>query len=129
MPADGECLLCPDGGLEADSRRGALPRWRRTRGVWGRVVGQAATRQRLLQHRLAAADLRHYGVRRSAVVGDSAVGHVVAIPAGGGIEHVELRQTNRRNPARGAVDEQPASALPLPARGGLFRKAVVETKN
>ncbi len=69
------------------------------------------------QDRLAASYLGDDRVEFLAVFGDAAVGDVVAIPAGRRIEGIELGQVELGDSSGEAVDQQPATALPLPARG------------
>jgi hypothetical protein len=83
------------------------------------------------QDRLAASHLGDHCVQFLAVFGDSAVSNVVAIPTGGRIERIELGQIELGDSSGEAVDQQPASALPLPARGvgGLRGQSIVYAKD
>jgi hypothetical protein len=65
--------------LEGNAGRLALPGWSRTLGV-GQVVAVRLSQQ-LLQNRLPSAQLRHYCKQLLSVVGDPAVGDVIAVPA------------------------------------------------
>src|SRR5208282_646893 len=56
-------------------------------------------------------------VESLSVFGDATIGDVVAIPTRGRIEGIKLGQVEWRHSSGEAVDKQPASALPLPARG------------
>jgi hypothetical protein len=51
-----------------------------------------------------------------AVVGDATAGGIVAVPAHVGVVRVEVGQLEFGDAARVAVDQQPGSALPQPAR-------------
>src|SRR5208337_5590359 len=73
------------------------------------------------QDRLPSSYLSDDCVEFLAVFGDAAIGDVVAIPARRRIEGIELGQIELGDTSSEAVDEQPATALPLPARGvGTF---------
>lgn len=87
-------LRCHDGAGQAESGGG--------------IVGHATIGERLLQHRLAAADLSDHGKSFLPVVGDATIGDVIAIPTRGGIKNIELRKIDRSNVAGEAIDEQPA---------------------
>ena len=78
--------------------------------------GTPSLDMRFLQHRLPAAELRDDRIGFLAIVGHSTVGDVVAVPTGSGVISVEVRKIDRGYTARQAIDQQPASALPLPAR-------------
>jgi hypothetical protein len=86
--------------------------------------------EKLFEHRLAAADLADDGVDFLAVLGDAAIGGIIAIPAGIRIKHVKLGKIEGGNVSCGAVDQQPSAALPQPVRWGaaLLRKTVVHPK-
>ena len=83
------------------------------------------------QDGLAASYLGHYRVEFLAVFGDAAVGDVVAIPARRRIEGIELGQVELGDSSGEAVDQQPAAALPLPARGAgiLGGQRIVHAKS
>lgn len=122
------------GGLEGDADGRALPCGRGAGGI-GRCVfrfrnGHALALEKLLQHRLASADLRNDGIDFLAIFGDAAVGRIVAIPTGCGVECVELGKVDGRNVSSDAVDEKPSTALPLPVRrgGGFLGKAVIHAE-
>ena len=84
--------------------------------------------ERLLQHRLAPAELCHDGVGFLSVVGDSAVRDIIAIPTSRRIERIELRKIDRGNPAGHAVHEHPPATLPLPARRRIVGKIVIQAE-
>jgi hypothetical protein len=67
-----------------------------------------------LHYRLATIDLDDHRINLLAVIGDAAVGGVVAVPADGGVEGVELRQIDGSDTAGDTVDQQPYPTLPLP---------------
>src|SRR5208283_982599 len=93
----------------------ALPDWRRTLRVG--IVGSRRFASVFFQDRLATSHLGDDRVELLAVFGDAAVSDVVAIPARGRIEGIELRQVELGNASGDAVNQQPTAALPLPARG------------
>jgi hypothetical protein len=62
------------------------------------------TIHRLLQNWLATADLRYHRVEFLAVFRDAAIGGVVAIPTGGGVESIELGEMDGGNVTGDAVD-------------------------
>jgi hypothetical protein len=70
--------------------------------------------KKFFQNWLAAADFGDNGVEFLPVVGDTAICRIVAVPAGGGIERVELGKVAGRDVSSAALDEEPSSALPLP---------------
>src|SRR5882757_5313884 len=118
MATDGEGLLGRGCGFEGYAGRGSLPRGRGAGGVGsGRFhfsFGDSVAVEELPQNRFAAIQLRDDGVGFLAVVGDAAVGGVVAVPTGGGVESVELGKIDGRYVAGRAVNQQPSPALPLP---------------
>ena len=120
--------------LERNASKSSLPVGSWTSRIWsGRVSwfsAQGCAIKQLLQHRFASADLRYDGKNFLAVFGDSAIGCVIAIPAGGGVDGIKLRKVDRRNMPVDAVDKQPPPALPLPMgrRSRFLRQAVVDAK-
>src|SRR5208282_3863681 len=126
---DGEHQLLTVDGLKGDSERAALPG--RGRAFRVGIVGSGGFTCVFFQDRLPASDVSDDGVKFLAVLGDAAVSDVVAIPARRRIEGIELGQVQLRNTSSEAVDQQPATALPLPARGaGRFRgQRIVDAKS
>ena len=131
VAADGEGLFGGACGLEGDARRVPLPGGRGAGGI-GRSVfcfsrSDARAVEELLQHGLAAADLRDYGVEFLTVFRDAAISGVIAVPTGSRIEHIELGKIEGGDVAGHAVDEKPSTALPLPVRrsSGFLGKAVI----
>src|SRR5450631_3260733 len=114
--------------LKTNPHRVSLPHRQRTRRVRRCVLRHAVVRQRLLQHRLAPAQLRHHRIGLFSVVGNSTIGNIVAVPTGRRVISVELRQINRRNVPRRAVHQQPTSALPL-HRGAVSSGRLSFTRN
>ena len=112
-------------GVEGDADGLTLPGGRRAVGVGAGICGIT---QRLFEDGLAAPKLGHDCVELLAIVGDAAVGGVVAVPGGGGIVGVEFREVEGGDAAGDAVDLEPASELPAPAErlGFLGGEAVVE---
>ena len=131
MAADGEGLFCGVCWFECYSGWGALPGGGGAGGIGGGIFRDGLTLQGLFQDWLPAADLGYYGVEFFAVFGDAAVGGVIAVPAYGRVEGVELGEIDGGDAGGGAVDQEPAAALPLPVRrlGGLLGKAVVDAEN
>ena len=126
MATDGEGLLGHGCGFEGYAGRGSLPRGRGAGGVGsGRFhfsVSDFLAVEELLQNRFAAIELRDDGVDFLAIVGNAAIGGVVTIPTGRGVEGIELGKIDGRDVAGRAVDQQPSAALPLPVRRWSRRK-------
>src|ERR1700686_2096958 len=118
MPANGKRLFRAVARLKADAHRVSLPQGRGAGRVRGSILGDAVIRKWLFQHRLATADLRNYCKSFLSIIGHAAVGDIVAVPTGRGIDDIELRKIDRRNVPRQPVDQQPASPLPLPVQAG-----------
>ena len=130
MAADGEGLFGGACWFEGHAGWRSLPGGREAGGIGSGIFRDALAIEGLLQNRLASIDLRDDGVDFLAVLGDAAIGGVVAVPTSGGVEGVELGKVDGRDAAGHTVDEQPSSALPLPVRrrGGFLGKAVVDAK-
>jgi hypothetical protein len=88
--------------LEGNAGGLALPGWSRTLGVWQVVAVRFP--QQLLQNRLPSSQLRHHGKEFLSVVGDPAVGDVIAVPATRRIEGVKLGQGDLGDAAGHAID-------------------------
>ena len=100
--------------LKGYPQRAALPGWR---GAFGIGIGVTARFTRIFfQDQLAAADLCHHRIQFFAVIRNTTIGDVVAIPAGCRVKRIELGQIQLRDASGQAIDQQPASPLPLPAR-------------
>jgi len=131
VAANGEGLFGSAGGLEAHAGGISLPGGDGAGGIRSCVFYfVAGAKEKLFQNWLAAADLGNDGVEFFAVVRETAVCRIVAVPTGGRIESVELGKVDRRDVAGDAVDEQPSSALPLPVRRRvrLLGKTVIEAE-
>ena len=87
--------------------------------------------EEFLEHGLATGDLRDDGVEFLAIVGNAAVGSVVTVPTGDGVEGVKLGKVEGGNVSGGLVYEKPSTALPLPVRrsGGFLGKAVINPES
>jgi hypothetical protein len=110
VATNGEGLFWSACGLEGDASWGALPGGHGTGGIGWSVfcfgLGHACAVQEFLENRLAAADLSDDGEEFLAVFGDAAIGSVVAVPTGDGVEGVKLGKIDGRNVAGDAVDKQ-----------------------
>ena len=139
VAADGEGLFGCACGLEGYTGWSSLPGW--ARGRRNRLghpsclcrpffVGDVCDLDRLLENGLAMVDLGHDCVSLFLVVGDAAIGGIVAVPTDGGVEDVELGKIDEGDVAGGAIDQEPSAALPFPVRRGrgLLRKAVIEAE-
>ncbi len=135
VAADGEGLFGCACGLEGYAGRSSLPDWSGAggvdRGTFYFFVDDVVPFNRFLQNGLAAVDLGYDRVNFLVVIRDSAVRGIVAVPADGGVEDVELGKIDEGDVAGCTVDQEPSSALPFPVgRGrGLLRKAVVEAED
>src|ERR1022692_195048 len=112
-PSDGKCLLIVAWWLEADSDRRSPPGRRGTGRVGWCVVSQVGLGQGLLQHWFPTVDLCYDGIEFLAVFGAAAIGSVVAVPTGGGVDGVEVGKVDGSDVAGGAVDQEPSAALPV----------------
>jgi hypothetical protein len=102
-------------GLKGNSHWRALPDRRGTLGVG--IGGANRFAAVFFQNWLAASYLVCDRVELLGVFRYPAVGDGVPIPAGRRIAGIELGQVELGDVSREAVDEQPASAPALPARG------------
>jgi hypothetical protein len=135
MTANGETLF--RSGCELEGTRGgiSLPVGERAGGIRCRIRSFVGAVKKFFQNWLAAADFGDNGVEFLPVVGDTAICRIVAVPAGGGIERVELGKVAGRDVSSAALDEEPSAALPLPiwrcdrflGRLSLTRKARLTT--
>lgn len=134
---DGEGLFGGACGLEGYAGRSSLPGRRGAGGIgWdllhifvGRsFVGDVCDLYGLLENGLAAVDLGDDCVDILPVVGDAAIGGIVAVPTDGGVEDVKVGQIDERDAAGGTIDQEPSTRLPFPVRRGFLGKAVVDAE-
>jgi len=111
VAADGEGLFGCACWLEGYACWRSLP-GRRGAGRIGRIFRNNLAVQGLLQNRLASIDLCDYGIDFLAVFRDAAIGGIIAVPTGGGVDGVELGKIDWGNVAGDAVDEKSSATLP-----------------
>jgi len=134
MAADGVGLFGCACGFEGYTGGSSLPGWCGAGGVGWSVfhlfVDDVLALDRLLENGLTAVDLGYDCVDFFAVIGDSAISGVVAVPTDGGVEDVKVGQIDERDVAGRAIDQEPSAGLPLPVgRGrGFLWKAIVDAK-
>ena len=130
------CLACAC-GLEGYAGWSSLPGRRGAGGIgWDILhifvglsfVGDVCDLDWLLENGLAAVDLGDDCVDLLPVVGDAAIGGIVAVPTDGGVEDVKVGQIDERDAAGGTIDQEPSAALPFPVRRGFLGKAVVDAE-
>src|SRR5580693_1532474 len=108
VAANSEGLFEGARGLEGYTGGSALPGGHGARRIGKSVIGfnggDACAVEKLLENWLAAGDLGYHREDFFTVIGDAAVGGIVAVPTGGGVDDVEFGKIDGGNVGGGAVD-------------------------